>query len=334
MAVKTKPKGAKRPAPKKSKPAGVPQPRPAPKSPPKRIRPAKPKAAPAKPADPAAIDYASPAYLAAYDAETARTSSEQVQEIYRLKAEWEAAHEKAAGLKKEFEAHRTEHLQYVRERIDKRGKNPGHLFAEVEARETIAAAASVNGKGKPRGKKAEAGGAGAGELVAPPGSDAKGADWFPDNLWQQYPLDRLKPYGLTDSDLKALDACEVPKAKGETFAPIDTLGAMSRFQQPKGNGFAWRLTDVKGVGPAAAERIANATTTFWSDWPNLQQPFAVERGYRRPDPLAEATNEDHPGVDPDPGDAGDGNKDQPASPGDGGDPHAVPNPDDAGGQEG
>jgi hypothetical protein len=268
--VATKPKKtpARKPAPKKSKPA----PRVKPAAVPKR----KTKDVPV--ANPPAVDFTSPEYLAAYDAETARVGGEQVTEVYRLKAEWEEAHELAAGLKKQYEAHRTEHLAYVRDRIDKRGKNPGHLFAEAEAKETIAAH-KKNGKAKPKGKGAD--------LPDAPPAGGKAADWFPEEIWKQYPIDRLKGYGVTDADARALADCVVTKSKGETFPPVDTLGALVRFQEPKPNGFCWRVTDIKGIGPAAAERIANAITTFWADWPNLQQPFAVEKGHVRPDPLAE-----------------------------------------------
>lgn len=268
MATKPKTKPARKATAKTSKP------KPAPKPKPKRTP--KPPAPKAKPA--AEVDFNSPEFLAAYDAETARMCGEQATEIYRLKAAWEEAHETAASLKKQFEAHRTEHLVYIRDRIDNRGKKPNHLFAAAEAAETIAAHQG-NGKAKKKGNGAD--------LPDAPPAGKKSEEWFPENLWQQYPLERLKGHGLTDSDLKALADCTVTKAKGEVFAPIDTLGAMVRFTEPKDNGFHWRLTDIKGIGPAAAERIANATTAFWADWPNLQQPFAVEKGYTRPDPLAE-----------------------------------------------
>lgn len=288
MATKPKAGPARKPAaPRKGKPDVLPMPKRKPAAPKPRAVPAKPKQ-PKPAAEP--IDFASPAYLAAYDAETARISGEQVQDVYRLKSEWETAHEKAAGLKKEYEAHRSEHLAYVRDRIHKRGKRPDHLFAEVEARETIKAA-EKNGKAKPKGKRGQKGGTGAGVIVPNPGEKDPNA-WYPDTLWQRYPLDRLKPHGLTDGDLKALEVCGVPKGRSEPFPPIKTVGDLARFTEPKGGGFAFKLTDIAGIGPKSVERIEKATTAFWQDWPGeLQQLFAVEQGYRRPDPLAEGADD-------------------------------------------
>lgn len=228
---------------------------------------------------PKEIDYTSPEFLSAYDTETAEVSGQQVRRIYDLQTEWQRLHEEAAAKKKEFEAARTAHLNYVRQRIDQRGKKPaetGNLFQNVEAEETL----------KKYGPAANASGAaavaGGGPQQLPQTGSAAG--WYPDDLWKQFPIDRYTAWGLTAADVEKLKA-GVVKGRPEPF-PIETVGDLNRYTTPSEGGHSLRLTDIKGIGEAAAERLLKADSAFWGEWPGLSAAFAVEKGYHRPDPLA------------------------------------------------
>ncbi len=265
--------------PKAPKPTPAPKPKPA----------AKPKAKPkGKEKAPAEVDYKSPEYLAAYDSETVREGNAQVSEIYELKSEWDILHEQAAAKKKAYEQARTAHFTYVRERMDMRGKKPNHLFAEAEARETMEKAAPA-AKGKKKGSGASK------ELPTAP--EAKGSGWFPDDLWKQFPIERLTDYGLKPGDVAALK--DATNKKGGEAIPLVLMGDLTLFSTPMENGYTRRLTDIKGIGPAAVERIETANGEFFARWPQLAEAFAVEKGYRRPDPLADqgaTSNADEPGA--------------------------------------
>lgn len=233
-------------------------------------------AAPALPVAQAdAIDYSAKDALDVYDAETAETAGEQVQKIYKLQAEWEQLHSEAAKAKKEYEAAQKEHLSYMRERFEGRGKPPKvDLFTgidEEEMREKIATK-----KKKPT--------ASAPEL---PAENAGG--WYPADLWKRYPLAKLP--GITEKDLEALAAPKVRKAKQIEGQPapsgIYTVGDVSWFEQPDAAGLGYKLGDLEKITPKAVERIENAITSFTAAWPDMVERFAVDSGFTRPDPFAD-----------------------------------------------
>lgn len=271
----------------------------------------------ARRSEPKPIDYKSPKFLAAYDAETAATGSKQVAEIDSYEREWKAAHEKASALKKQFESARSLHIQYVRERNEHRGKPPGHLFASFEAQQTVEKFGHVPAPGAPAADSpakplAETAAAAAGPMSLPDG--AKPSSWFPDDLWKKFPIDRLTGYGLTAADAEKFKAGE--NKQGRENFPIHTMGDLTAYQSPTASGFERRLSDIKGIGAATADRLEKACNGFWKDWPGLSEAFAVEMGYRRqltdPEPKpAEtpaadqgATGETRPGADGDNGSAG------------------------------
>lgn len=237
------------------------------------------------------IDYKSPEYLAAYDAETSRVSTEMMHVVYRLREEHEEAQAKALRLKRELEDTRNGLFKYLKEREDTRGRKPDHLFATVEAQQTLAGDSAGEVKRRTKGKagpEANASGAAAvnGQTPAalPPGDKPVGGQWYPDDIWKQFPLERLTGYGLTQADLEKLRE-GVQRKDPEPF-PMVTMGDVSKYTTPTASGYTRRLADIKGLGPAAVERLENAMTSFWHDWPGLADGFAVEKGHRRPDPLA------------------------------------------------
>jgi hypothetical protein len=104
-----------------------------------------------------------------------------------------------------------------------------------------------------------------------------------EDLWKQYPIERLREFGLTDSDVKKLNECMV-KTTGESF-PIATMGDLNRFTQPSTSnpGYNRGYGDIKGFGTAGTDRLSEAEAKFWAAWNGgLQNQFAEERGYGPP----------------------------------------------------
>lgn len=244
-----------------------------------------------------APDYGSPSALAAFDAETAREAARQGKALDVLKDEWDAAKEDAGAKAKEYKAANILHFKYLRERAAGRGKPP----AEVNLFETVPAgddarrgfAQHLNGAAKKKKGGAAApakkkkGGAAAG--------DDGPASWVPKELWREWPLERLTSFGAQAGDVEKLKAGEI-KGRRDPF-PIVRMGDLSDFQEPPGSsGYFRKLTDISGIGPAAAERISNACTSFWDQWSGgvseFAQAFAVEKGHKRPDSFTEAGLDD------------------------------------------
>lgn len=227
------------------------------------------------------IDYTSAEFIAAYDAETAATITAQIVSVDELKREYEEIHRRDLALKREIADLEAQHMKYVRERGEQRGKKPtqtGNLFQPIEAAETL----------DKFGPKANASGAaavgGAGPQQLPAGGPASPTAWYPDDLWKQFPIDRLTSYGLQAGDVEKLKAGQL-KTGRDPFA-IETVGDLSRYTTPTDGGYTRKVTDIKGMGPAGFERLEKANLTFWQEWPSLAEAFAVEKGHRRPDPLA------------------------------------------------
>lgn len=108
-----------------------------------------------------------------------------------------------------------------------------------------------------------------------------------DELWKQFPIDRLTDFGLTDSDVKKLHAGEV-KRTGEVF-PILTMGDLNRFvtPNPANPSYTRGYQDVKGLGPAGVDRVSEAETKFWASWnAGLRDKFATEKGHVQPATVA------------------------------------------------
>ncbi len=108
------------------------------------------------------------------------------------------------------------------------------------------------------------------------GGDLDPADRFPE-LWREYPIDRWERFGITPKDAEKLAAGEVKRETGRK--PVRTVGDLSDFSKPTAGGYSRGYGDVKGIGAAGAERIADAEMGFWKWWNGggLEE-FARERG--------------------------------------------------------
>lgn len=63
-------------------------------------------------------------------------------------------------------------------------------------------------------------------------------------------------------------------------AGINTMGNLSDYTTPKGNGYCQRLTDIKGLGEGAIEKIEEATSAYWAKFAN---PVAESNGHAKED---------------------------------------------------
>lgn len=273
----------------KKPPKAKAKPKAAPKKPDKTAAPKKPPAAKkskskskpkARPKKPAAYD--SPAALAAYDAETARLVTESRHAVETAETEYKDAKEVAADAKREFEAVRKKHFALLKDREEYRGRAPKPVQQTIPFDNPNPPEPQPGGNGKPKkGAARKAGQATAaqppvGHPSNPPGSTT----WYPDTVWQQYPMDRLSAFGLKPSIVEKLREGTI---KGKDPFPILTVGDLNKFTEPiPGTTYTRKLTDIDGIGRQAAEQIENAMSAFWSDWPTLAEPFAIELGHTRP----------------------------------------------------
>lgn len=175
--------------------------------------------------------YDSPEALAAWDAETARESEERRltrSELMHAELASKRSHKADKAALDEFD---TEYWKWLRGRKEMRGKPPQPTMA-------------------PLYKDPDAKGEGL-NLPKEPVDDA----------WKSVRLDTLDlPAGIIE---KLADP--VHKHKGE-LPPITTLGELTAYQEPEGNGYEKRLTDLNGIGPGAAEKIGVACEKFWEKW--------------------------------------------------------------------
>jgi hypothetical protein len=82
---------------------------------------------------------------------------------------------------------------------------------------------------------------------------------IPDELtWRYVELSSLP--GLTAGILAKLEA-----------AGITTMGELSDYSKPLVSGYCRGLTDIDGIGQAAAEKIADAATAFFAEWAAKQR---------------------------------------------------------------
>jgi hypothetical protein len=89
-------------------------------------------------------------------------------------------------------------------------------------------------------------------------------------LWQMFPLARWAGLGATEGDVAKLADGRF-KSSG-IARPIETVGDLAAFSQD-GN----QLTDLKGLGAEAADRLSEAETRFWKAWQDgLRDSFAAE----------------------------------------------------------
>lgn len=104
--------------------------------------------------------------------------------------------------------------------------------------------------------------------------------WPLAELWREFPIERLTINGLTEGDVEKLNAGEVKQGSG---FPIITLGDLQKFTSPYAHNpsYSRNLTDIRGIGAAAAERIQDANEKFWGWWNGGgAEEFAAEKGIK------------------------------------------------------
>lgn len=259
-------------------PAGPP---PDPAAPPVGDLPLNPAPPPQPPPPPGRV---SDSELAAYDALSVRLITEKQVEVDAAHKEFEEINNEAKALKTKHSG-LVESLQaLIRERTTGRGKPVQKTLLDVAAEAQAEAAAAT-------------------EPVAEGGPDPL------ENLWREFPIDRLTIHGLTPKDVERLAAGE-RKNGGET-RPILTMGQMADYTANVGGspGYEQRLSDFKGIGPGGLTRICDAEQLFWRFWNNGgREEFAREMGHL----TYEAVTDDGSGPA---GEGGDGDQPgQPASP--------------------
>jgi hypothetical protein len=228
----------------------------------------KPKAKAKKPAK--AEDFKSPAALARYDFETQKLTRELSGGVREAENAWLTLKEKASDAKKTLEAKEIELRKLIDDRGEQRGKPPKpNLFQKHDDAAKDAAMKAENAK------------------------LAESPDWWPTDLWEKFPIERFTEYGLTRGDVDKIK--DGTMKQGEGIGPIETMGAMSNFTRPAANGWARKLTDLKGIGQATLDRYSEAETKFWAAWNGgLAEKFAIEQGLVKPEPAKEAADEPKP----------------------------------------
>ncbi len=99
----------------------------------------------------------------------------------------------------------------------------------------------------------------------------------PTELWRDYPIERWARFGLTPKDVEKLAAGESKTETGRF--PIATVGNLADYSTPTATGWQRRLGDIKGLGPAAVDRLSGAEEQFWGWWRSGgEAEFAAERG--------------------------------------------------------
>jgi hypothetical protein len=101
-------------------------------------------------------------------------------------------------------------------------------------------------------------------------------------LWRQFPIERWTRFGITAKDVEKLAAGEVKRETGRT--PVNTVGDLSDFTKPSASGYSRGYADFKGLGKAGADRLSAAEELFWQWWRGGGEvEFAQERGLIRGD---------------------------------------------------
>lgn len=137
-----------------------------------------------------------------------------------------------------------------------------YASAKVEAREAKAAAEKRRKKlfeviNEATGKTATLF---APKTMAAAKADASAAAFGPestDESWRDAKLDSLN---LPDGILKALATVH-----------ITTVGEHADYMKPQSNGFEPRLTDIKGIGKGAVDKIDAALEQFWTERKSAQE---------------------------------------------------------------
>lgn len=173
--------------------------------------------------------------LEEYDAETRTLIDKQALEVRDLQVRYEGAKEVASARKKAFELAQSDLLDLIDRRADERGKPKQPTLYKDPPAEQINEQADVDANGA--------------------------AQPVEDESWREVPLASLS---ISQGLLNKL--AEPVHKKGESVKPIATLGDLVDYQKPLPNGWQPQLTDLKGIGGEAAQKIGQACEDFWASW--------------------------------------------------------------------
>jgi hypothetical protein len=293
-------------------------------------------------------DELTPEQLAEYDAESVRLINEQLTILDEILTGYESLKAEAATAKKRSEAEQDKLNAMIRERRKGRGKGPEKTLLDFAkpAKWRQQWTDSLDIPLDLSSKLMDSGLATAGEVydqfaTIDPAADgtplglpladvaaireacqrlidhesaaaeAAVTDAVPDHLWRDYPIAEWVRFGITPKDVEKLAAGEVKRETGRS--PINTVGDLSNFTQPTASGYTRGYADIKGLGPAGADRISEAETKFWAWWGGGGAvEFAKERGLigngdatepgpgsGNPETPASAAEQDDDATDPD-----------------------------------
>ena len=159
-----------------------------------------------------------------------------------LPPEIAAAHKRAVELRTRC-AHELADLKELRKTLQKAEKYLDELLGDAEGGQ----GRMFTESGEPTAQAAQAANDAAVNVLSLVGVDDD------DDDWREIDLDRLPGPGLTPGILKKL---------AENSTPITTLGELTDWINA--NGDFWHKK-IRGIGKAAADRIADACEAFWKD---------------------------------------------------------------------
>lgn len=216
-------------------------------------------AEPPRPVKPPAAQ-ATPEELAAFDADTHKMISRKVDSIQEAKKAWEDLKKETKDSSDRYVQLQAELLTLIAERRASRGKPVQRTLFDFAP---------------PAAPPIEAG---AGVV-----STSAEADPL-EHLWRQVPLSHLADpdigLGARPKDIDILNAGEFKN--GNTARPLMTMGDLADFTAGVGYspGYVGQVTDLRGIGPGGAIRIADAATAFWAWWNQRggKEAFARSKG--------------------------------------------------------
>lgn len=245
-----------------------------------------------------------PEELAAYDAKTRELIDQAELEVAASEASYEARKESAASAKKLLEGDEIALRKLIRERRENRGKKPQQTLLDHADQSWRDAAYDVldlpeeimtpiaDEEVTTVGELVDAleGGADFGlsaedlktlNIVVAEfrSKQTEPAAAAPDDLYKQFPIERWQEFGLTAKDVEKLHAGDI---KGGGTCPIVTIGDLQNFvtPNPANPSFSRGYGDIKGIGQAGIDRIAEAELKFWAWWKGGgEQEFAQEKGH-------------------------------------------------------
>lgn len=193
------------------------------------------------------------AELSRYDAESVVLINEQAGVVDEAERAHEELKKQASEAKKELEAEELKLRALIKERRENRGKpRQATLLDLVPEGDETPPAQPVT------------------EAAADPLAD----------LWQEYPLERMGRFGMTESDIEKLRVGV--RKRGLSTVPLHTVGDVARYTAGDAHNpsYPHELSDYNGIAGSIAARIEDALMGFHAWWGNGggAAEYAAERG--------------------------------------------------------